>query len=48
MAKEYWNRNKELEEEVSEKDAFIKRLKEQRRDLENRVNELQGVVEGRR
>lgn len=48
VAREYWNRNKELEEEVSEKDAFIERLKEQRKDLENKVNELQGVVEGRR
>lgn len=48
MAREYWDRNKELEEEVSAKDEFIGKLKDQRRELEGRVNELLGVIEGRR
>lgn len=48
VAREYWDRNKELEEEVSAKDEFIGKLKDQRRELEGRVNELLGVIEGRR
>lgn len=47
MAREYWDRNKQLEEEVSEKDEFIRKLKGQRRELELRVGELLGVVEER-
>ncbi|RDI77659.1 hypothetical protein Vi05172_g12382 [Venturia inaequalis] len=48
VAREYWDRNKELEEEAGEKDEFIAKLKEQRRVLELQVGELLGVVEGRR
>ncbi|TLD31802.1 feruloyl esteras-like protein B [Venturia nashicola] len=48
VAREYWDRSKALEEEVSEQAEFIQKLKEQRKELELRVGELIGLVEGGR
>ncbi|QDS76765.1 hypothetical protein FKW77_001797 [Venturia effusa] len=48
VARDYWTRNKELEEEISKRDEFIVMLKSQRMELEKRVNELIGIVEGTR
>lgn len=45
VAKEYWNRNKELEEEVAEQADFIELLKGQRRELEEKVGILLGQID---